>query len=875
MTHSTEFRTIQSADPRPRLFSIDSLRYAAVKRLIISLVVGISLLNGNWGAAEAYGQDTKSLVIGIDGLGYGTQGMSVASTPWMDSLIDGVWQEDYRGAYSDSAFAGGVLGTSTEQITVSGPGWTTIMCGVWIDRHGVSGNGSNFANGNFADNPPYQATLKFNDANLKTATFVNWEPIDDNIMASVDNDSDPSNDFDFRGTYTSDDLVAQDAATALANPANGYDSFFVSLDDVDIAGHSHGSSGLGYRLEIESTDELVGDLLNAIASRSTFDSEDWQIVITSDHGHRPGGHHGGQTALERTIPFIVASKSLTQGRLPGGVSHADVAPTVIAHFDMAQPARYWGKSRASGGVTYFDDFEGLELKPFTVVPSSGEPIPGYVPPENIPEWVVVNDFKNGFECLEEAYNGWRVLDRDQWICEQNGQNRNQSGALGDPNQRNSILVADPDAADDFANGTGADNTNYNSRIHHDYDLTGADLDSLVLSLDYEFRCEDSQRKVIEVSFDGGTTYQTLLNVKQGQGCSGGQIRSGPASFFAGTDFSPPEGATSMRLRIGCLEAGNDWWFAVDNISLDDQNGNIAFEDFEGREMELFTIAGLCLQDIVIDDGTDYTGDVAGEIPGWEIDNSQMLAVCLEEGYNGWRAIDVDRWVEEQGAQLGRSKFASRGVNNTVLLADPDAFHDFVEGSAPADAFNSIATRTYDLSGLDPTTLEIGIDWEFATFSSQRGVIEVRFGEGGDWQTLLNLDSITLSSDILLDDQSSGTDSDGRTLKGVWRNVDGDFVASGNEVTLRISCLTGGNDWWFAVDNISVSASPVTFVLGDANDDGALNNLDILPIVLAFTNLPAYELMYPQIDVHERLDMNGDGIFSNEDLGGFMEAFYGT
>ena len=60
----------------------------------------------------------RTLVIGIDGMGFGTMGFEVASTPNIDSLTNGTFGGGaYNGAYSDNAFAGGVVGTPTEQPT--------------------------------------------------------------------------------------------------------------------------------------------------------------------------------------------------------------------------------------------------------------------------------------------------------------------------------------------------------------------------------------------------------------------------------------------------------------------------------------------------------------------------------------------------------------------------------------------------------------------------------------------------------------------------------------------------------------------------------------------------------------------------------------
>ena len=73
----------------------------------------------------------KVLIIGIDGCR--PDCLEAAQTPNMDALIK-------NGAYTNTAFAGGVQGKSSEQKTSSGPGWTSILTGVWIDVHGVKDN---------------------------------------------------------------------------------------------------------------------------------------------------------------------------------------------------------------------------------------------------------------------------------------------------------------------------------------------------------------------------------------------------------------------------------------------------------------------------------------------------------------------------------------------------------------------------------------------------------------------------------------------------------------------------------------------------------------------------------------------------------------
>lgn len=293
----------------------------------------------------------KSLVIGIDGLGYGTRGFGVANTPWINSLIDGSFAGGvYNGAYAE-AYAGGQVGQVTQQPTVSGPGWSTMLTGVWANRHHVTDN--SFTNPDYVNNPVYLGNLRAALPTVKTATFVNWDPIDTIILNSIQTDANPANNLTFHGNYASDALTASAAVAGLGNTVTNYDAFFVALDDVDAAGHSCGSSGACYQTAVELADSRVGQMLTAISGRLNFASENWQIIVTADHGHLATGGHGGQSSLERTIPFVVASKTLAQGRLVDqliGVSHADLAPTVLDHFGVAIPAHYFGTSRAAGGM---------------------------------------------------------------------------------------------------------------------------------------------------------------------------------------------------------------------------------------------------------------------------------------------------------------------------------------------------------------------------------------------------------------------------------------------------------------------------------------------------------------------------------------------
>jgi hypothetical protein len=100
----------------------------------------------------------------------------------------------------------------------------------------------------------------------------------------------------------------------------------------------------------------------------------------------------------------------------------------------------------------------------------------------------------------------------------------------------------------------------------------------------------------------------------------------------------------------------------------------------------------------------------------------------------------------------------------------------------------------------------------------------------------------------------------------------DFVAlQTKKMILRLGYLDAGNNWWMAVDNVRVEAEPLTFVVGDANDDGAFDFGDIEAFVLALLDQEAYSLLYPNVNVNDTLDFYGDGFFDFGDLEAFVIA----
>ena len=228
----------------------------------------------------AFCQSPKVLFIGLDGCR--PDALMAASTPNIDGLIA-------NATYSMHAL--------TRTPTVSGPGWSSMTTGVWHDKHGVTDN--SFAGANYINFPHFFNRIETINPDLYTASFVNWSPINNEIVDMAD--------LEF--IAGSDQELASEAAIFLQN--NDPDVLFVAFDEIDGAGHSYGfhPAQPGYLDAIETADTRVGSLLNVLNNRPNIDNEDWIVIITTDHGGTMNGH-GGNEPEQRILPFIVSGNNV-------------------------------------------------------------------------------------------------------------------------------------------------------------------------------------------------------------------------------------------------------------------------------------------------------------------------------------------------------------------------------------------------------------------------------------------------------------------------------------------------------------------------------------------------------------------------------------
>ena len=268
------------------------------------------------------------LVVGVDGLR--VDALQQADTPALEGLIA-------DGAVTYDAFAGGVLGEATEQQTFSGPGWSSILTGVWADKHRVEVNV--FDDARFDEYPHFFARVRELNPDAYLSSFVTWAPINDSILSPADADEAFSPD----AVDSAAGDIAVTAAVVAHLGSKTPDVVFVHLDEVDHQGHLSGFSTTvpEYMGAVETIDTQIGRILQALRARETYDTEDWLVLVTTDHGGIDHGH-GRQSAEERTISLIASGGSIARQTISPGPGHTAVPPTVMKHLGLEiDPAWGW------------------------------------------------------------------------------------------------------------------------------------------------------------------------------------------------------------------------------------------------------------------------------------------------------------------------------------------------------------------------------------------------------------------------------------------------------------------------------------------------------------------------------------------------------
>ena len=277
------------------------------------------------GGASDTAENRHVLFLGLDGVR--TDALLAADAPHLRRLIDGGTFAPNCRIFPDR---------HREADTSSGPGWSSILTGVWADKHGVLDD--RFAVSHYDRFPHFFARLKAARPEARTASFVTWAPIAEKIVSAADlsrslkpgDDEGDDTSLHARG----DARVCAEAVSEIA--VHGPTAVVAYFGQVDGAGHAHGfhPSAPHYMAAITRADAHVGALLAAVEARREA-GEEWLVVATTDHGGRGTGHGGSHDFPEvSNVWLLVAGDGAETGRIEEPTGIVDLVPTALTYLGV-------------------------------------------------------------------------------------------------------------------------------------------------------------------------------------------------------------------------------------------------------------------------------------------------------------------------------------------------------------------------------------------------------------------------------------------------------------------------------------------------------------------------------------------------------------
>jgi len=497
---------------------------------------------------------------------------------------------------------------------------------------------------------------------------------------------------------------------------------------------------------------------------------------------------------------------------------APAAAFALFAFALAQPV--------NGQTIFSENFEGLTLGPnVDETAVAGAAVWTKSAPAG---WAIDDSGMAGFGQAGRGVTewiGWSFANKDWWSQVAEDQRRSEfSRGVG------TVAIADPDEWDDI--GTPSALGTFNSFLRTPaITITGIRPQSLELSFDSSFRPEGNQKATVTVAYNGGAAQTVLEWVATEDNKTNERIT---------IPLNNPAGATSMVVSWGMTDAGNNWWWAIDNIRVD-RVGPLFEENFDGLE----------LQDAIEEPvgGTNVWTNVPPE--GWEIDNSEMFKgfwdpdpapddFLLWPGrseWKGWAFATIEWWPTVDNQR--RSEF-TKG-SGTVAIADPDEWDDAGSPVASGGKFNSfLITPEISLAGIPPNTVLLKFDSSWRPeccddgdfTNNQTATVVVEF-DTGDQVTVVDWSSN--SADPNFKDDNSTND----TILVPVPNP-----AGAKTMKLSFGLTNAANDWFWAIDNITLTAGAATLanvsalpgrVVFDLADTGA-NKIDTATIALKINDV---------------------------------------
>ncbi|MGN1194024.1 MAG: hypothetical protein ACI4SB_00915 [Acutalibacteraceae bacterium] len=253
---------------------------------------------------EKANKQPKCLFIGWDGCRADAMKYLIKSD---DSKVSGSNDTAVYSAVSALKENGGLYITyvggeeSDPQETSTAQGWASALCGKWMKKQWKQGI-------EWSLDEAYPTVLKTLAIKGFITSFTAIWPT--HFDSTYKNEIEYAQQYNLNQFYYKVGTDAEIYDSLVERIINGDDLIFGIFENPDLNGHGMGFGDSNYRYVsgVCNLDCMSFNLLTKIKNRKTFDSEDWLVIIGSDHG----GHstrHGTQKIQDRTT-FLALSKPI-------------------------------------------------------------------------------------------------------------------------------------------------------------------------------------------------------------------------------------------------------------------------------------------------------------------------------------------------------------------------------------------------------------------------------------------------------------------------------------------------------------------------------------------------------------------------------------
>ncbi len=290
-------------------------------RVAVPVFLGLAVLKTAGPILSAPRRAKHVIVVGCDALT--PDGIRNSRTPNLDRFLR-------EGAHTFRARA--------VMPTIGNTNWASMFMGAGPEQHGVTSNKWQpyrpalppTCTGSGRIFPTIFGLLREQQPSAKIGCFFDWggfarlvEPKAGNMM------------YDGKGPH---DTMARAILFLLERKP---DLTFIQFDHIDRSLHRSGHGSAQYLRAVEEADRLIGQMLNALIAAEMLNET--VILVSSDHGGK-GKLHGGSSAAEMEIPWIIYGPGTARGKeITAPVDIYDTAATLAYLLGVKTPSCWIGR----------------------------------------------------------------------------------------------------------------------------------------------------------------------------------------------------------------------------------------------------------------------------------------------------------------------------------------------------------------------------------------------------------------------------------------------------------------------------------------------------------------------------------------------------